>query len=392
MSETLETLVEQGRDWLASYELVEAEEAFERALALVPDSVEVHLGMARLHLLQGAPQKAKEWAEKAADLTDHKAEAHALVASCDLQMDNVTEALALLKRTNQWYPDHPLVLSNLGKAYSIDGNYKEARVHSLKALELGAIAEEVHYDLGNICGGLGEYDEAVDHFVAAIEANPSYLPPYLRLGQFARLLGLFDEVVPLFEAGVALMPEMPLLQEELYVLYMFQQAPRNAMEQALSLAELRGWAVDYIRVGNTALLLEDMNAAKVAYETALEVDPDELGAHLNLGHWHRLMKERAEALERYQHVAEQAPASHKPYLGLGLTYLELDEDIRKAHICFLKAMELSPQEYDVLIHLAGTSLALEETAEAKTYATVAMGIAKSPREHERAQEILSQCP
>jgi tetratricopeptide (TPR) repeat protein len=117
-----------------------------------------------------------------------------------------------------------------------------------------------------------------------------------------------------------------------------------------------------------------------------------LGAHLNLGHWHRLMKERAEALERYQHVAEQAPASHKPYLGLGLTYLELDEDIRKAHICFLKAMELSPQEYDVLIHLAGTSLALEETAEAKTYATVAMGIAKSPREHERAQEILSQCP
>lgn len=382
------SLLEQGQKFLEDFELLEAEEAFRQAMQAMPHEPEVYLGMTRLLLLRGEPEKAQGMARQAASLTEDKAEAEALIAACEMQLDRVDEAISMLKRTNQWHPNHPLVLSNLGKAMAMVGEYDKAREYSTKALELGAAREEVEHDLGIICSGLHDFEAAVDHFVASIEANPTYLPSYFRLGQFAKLLGLVDDTIQLFEDGVSLMPDMVQLREELHVLYMVQQDVESAMREALELAARRGWAEDYLRVGNTALLMEDMESARVAYETAVEVDPTDMGAHLNLGHWHRLMKQREEAMDRYKLVAEAYPELYKPYLGLALTYMELDEDYRKARLCLMKAVELEPQSYDVLIHLAACSAKLDEREDAENYAKVAMGLAETPRERERALEIL----
>lgn len=390
MTESLQALLDEGQELLESYELIEAEAAFQKAIDLMPDTPEVYLGMARLQLLQGQPEKAREWAEQAASIAQNTAESNAMIASCDLQLNRVDEAVALLKRTQQWNPDHPLVLSNLGKAYAIQGRYADAKPISQRALELGAAPEEVEFDLGNICGGLEEYEEAVEHFVASIEANPHYIPPYIRLSEFAKLLGMIPEAIEILEDGVGLMPDMFLLREQLYVLYMMEEKIEESMGEAMALAERRGWAEDYLRFGNTALLLGDMESAKVAYETALEADPDEVGAFLNLGHWYRIMKQRDAALDQYRLAAEKDPDGHKSYLGFALTYMELDEDFRKARLCLMKAVEIEPQSYDVLIHLATCSLRLDEKEEAETYAKVAFGISTTPREQERAVEIIQQ--
>ena len=390
MSESTQSPLSRAQHLLSEFELVEAEAAFQKAIELMPHEPQVYLGMARLKLLHGAPDIARGFAEKAAELTEDKAEANALIASCALQKDDVEEALALLKRTNQWHPNNPLVLSNLGKAYARNAEYEKAKTHSLKALELGALAEEVEHDLGIICSGLHQFEEAVDHFVASIAANPRYLPPYFRLSEFAKLLGLVDETIEIYENGVGLMPHMPQLREELYVMYMIKSDPEQAMLQAMELAAQRGWAEDYLRVGNTALLLEDLDAAKLAYETAIKVDPDDMGGYINLGHLHRLLKDREKALEYYHHVAGVYPELYKPYLGTALVYTEIDEDFEKGRLCLMKALEFAPQSYDILIHLADCCLKVGQQEEAETYANVALGLSDSPRAAERAQEIISQ--
>lgn len=388
MTDSAQALLQKGQDHLDGAEITEAEAAFLQAAQLMPDDPEVHLGMARLKLIMGEPEAAMTWAQQAAALVENKAEANALIGSCHMQLDQLDEALGLLKRTNQWYPDHPLVLANLGKLYWRQNQFKEAKAFSLKALALGAEASEVEYDLGISCTGLGEYEEAVDHFVKAIEANPTFLPPYFRMSQMAQLLGMFDDTIELLNNGLLVMPDTVELHEELHILHMLKQDPKGAMGHALAAAEIRGFAMDYIRIGNTSLLLEDIDAAQVAYETAIDIDPQDAAGHINLGHLHRLKGEKEEALAKYRAVAELFPELHKPYLGYALTYMELDQDYRKARLCLMRAVELAPQSYDVLIHLASCSLALGELAEAEKFGKVAFGLADTPREQERAAEIL----
>ncbi len=381
-------LIKDGQASLEEFDILKAEELFRTALEQDPESPEAHLGMAKTFLLRAKPQEAKEWAQKAADLTEDKGDANAMIAVCLMDQDQVEDAIALLKRTNQWHPNNPLVLSNLGKALAMQGDYENAKKYSTLALEHGACKEEVEHDLGIIASGLHQFEEAVDHFVAAIEANPTYLPPYLRLSQFAKMLGMLDETIELLEDGVSMMPSMVHLREELHDLYIFKGDAERAMVEALELARQRGWPADYLRIGNTALLLGDIEGAQSAYETAIEIDPEDVGGHLNLAHLYRLMHKREEALEKYQFVGEKYPELYKPYLGLGLTYMEIDGDHRKARLCFLKAVELEPQSYDVLINLAKCSLELGELDEAHKFATVALGISETPREQERAEEIL----
>ena len=166
--------------------------------------------------------------------------------------------------------------------------------------------------------------------------------------------------------------------------------PEQAMVQAMELVAFRGAPTDYMRVGNTALRTQDFKGAVVAYKQAQEGAPDDPGPVLNLAHVHRVQKKRKQAIKYYREASRLAPDSHKPFLGMGLVYLELDEDYSLSRETLLAAAKIAPDNFDVCFYLAICAQKTGDRPEVENWAQRALENAASANEQERAQALLPE--
>ena len=388
MNTTTSTLLEQGFQALSEWDLDTAEALFIQEMRDKPDSPKGYIGLSRVWLLRGKPHQAFDWAQKASVLPGQNGDSIAMKAVCQMAFAQDGLAKELLEKCLQDYPKNTLALSNYAKILTKEGSFELAKTYTLQALEQSECKEELYHNLAVIALELGDYKSAVQALISSIEANPTYVPSYLSLSQLASKLGLVDVAIDIYEGGLGFMPNMFPIREELYNLRLLKEDVEGAMEEAMYLARYRGLAGDYVRVGNTALLLSDKVGAKISYETATQIAPNEPDAYINLGHLHRVCQERSEAMNAYIAAADAAPSSYKPYLGVALCYMELDKDFGKAYIALLKALEFAPDCYDIVIHLAICCQKLRQSSEAKKYARIATALSEEPAQSQRAQKIL----
>lgn len=100
------------------------------------------------------------------------------------------------------------------------------------------------------------------------------------------------------------------------------------------------------------LELSSIDEAKAAYENALELDPDHVDAHVNLG---RLLHEDgapAAAEKHYRAALELDPEHETATFNLGVALEDLGR-LREAAIAYERALKLDPDNADAHFNLAG---------------------------------------
>jgi len=385
-------ILEKGAKALKDFQLDSAEAFFSYGLKQNEYSAEAHLGFAKLYLLKGNAETAHFWAQKAKDLAEDKADAVAIIAACHMCANRFGQAISLLQKALVDAPDNALVLANLGKALVMSGKAEEAKPILTKALQASDALEVVHYDLAVAYAenpqDVSELEKAIDHLTAAIEANPSFPPPYFLFSKISVRLDLADQAIALLSDGVGYNPDMLPFWEELHALYVNQQNAEKAMVQALELVSRRGSPLDYMRVGNTALLTQDYKGALLAYKQAHELETNDPAPILNMAHVHRIQEHRSQAVKYYRQAAQLQPQWHKPFLGMGLVSLELDKDPKEAREHLLAASKIAPKDFEVCIYLALCAQELANKDECQQYAQKALEVARSPRESKRAEALL----
>jgi tetratricopeptide (TPR) repeat protein len=108
-------------------------------------------------------------------------------------------------------------------------------------------------------------------------------------------------------------------------------------------------AASPVEEGLKALDEERYEAAAVAFETALEADPENFGAHFNLAFAYTMLGRQAEAISGYEKALELKPGLYQAQLNLGVLLLEAKEVERalpylKAAVA-QKADQFRPQYY-----------------------------------------------
>ncbi len=130
--------------------------------------------------------------------------------------------------------------------------------------------------------------------------------------------------------------KVPLIAPSLFAL------PPIANNQTTLPSSTNQTAIDYYNQGNTLAEQGNVEAAIVAYKTAIALDPENADAHYNLGYWlaHQGQLEAAEV--SYWQASQLAPFDAEIYYNLGLV-LSQQSFFESAEVALQRALLLAPE-------------------------------------------------
>jgi len=143
---------------------------------------------------------------------------------------------------------------------------------------------------------------------------------------------------------------------------------KNEFEAAIAplqkvIAEEPEFAYAHFQLGYVYTALKKTDEARAEYERTIAIDPKMSEAYLDLGIL-LLEKDPSASVAPLTKAATLLPAQSRPQFLLGVA-LERSGDLSSAATSFENAVLLDPQDFDALLHLGDTYLALKRAANAE---------------------------
>ncbi|XP_049318038.1 protein O-mannosyl-transferase TMTC2 [Bactrocera dorsalis] len=299
-----------------------------------------------------------------------------------------------VQRNYDWYDEEslfrsavqvnpPKALGNLGSVLSSQGRYEEAQEALIEAIKHRPNMADVHFNLGILYQNQQNHKAAVECFRKAIQFRPNLAVAFLNLGASLIALGRCREAAQILKDGTqlhgtgvrdraahdnarissylqlgALYAEQGKLQRALAVY-------REALHALPSTYYQRD--VLYNRIGDVFGRLQQWNEAERYHYAALQLQPNQVAAHLSYGITLARNSSRAAEAEvwfkRALRLAPQQSSAHHYYAE----FLTSQSRSEEAIFYRIRAAELAPDDY-ALVVAAATALRLSERkAEAESW-------------------------
>ena len=209
--------------------------------------------------------KAKAALDKALELDDTLAEAHANAASMAFWFEwdwkaaenHFKKALALnpgMASCRAWYAWYQLAM----------GRFDEAISEIKKAQELDPLMPLFYATGTGIHFTVGKLDEAMDQFHKAIELDPNFGLAYFHVGRVYYLKGMMEEAISAFQKSLGLVPYSGWAECGLGMIYHLQGEKEKAENLLEELIERKKKM--YVSSVCIALLCHDLGKPELAYE------------------------------------------------------------------------------------------------------------------------------
>lgn len=105
--------------------------------------------------------------------------------------------------------------NNLGYALAQKGDFDDANIHFLKAVEIDPYYDEAYNNLGNVCFEKGQWDQAIGYYQKAAQIKPDDVRIQTDLGLAYIQKGELDEAIACFQKAVAIDPDNADAREDL---------------------------------------------------------------------------------------------------------------------------------------------------------------------------------
>jgi len=233
-------------------------------------------------------------------------DAHFTAGVAYIGLNQLDQGIDELLKTLALRPDHTHSLYNIGYAYELKGDLKEAEGWYEKVLRIEPKHLFATLKLANIHRELNEPDQARPYYLTALKSYQDALDETQGEKSKAALLSTLGEIN--FGAGQIL------------------PAERN-------------------------------------FEEAIKLTPEREDLHYNLAQIYEVKGDIPSAVEAYKKEIEVAPKNLKAYNNLGLIYKNTNR-LNEAATCFQKVVELDPAEPRGYILLATTYERLGRTSDA----------------------------
>jgi Flp pilus assembly protein TadD len=201
-----------------AHELERARGLLEEMLKAVPASVLAHSLLARVHILEGRPDRALASASAAVRLRPDGAGELALLGDVKAHLGDRAGAGAAYRAAAVRDSQDPQVQVGLMWAEAQEGDLRRAGVHVRRALELSPTATELRHRIGSVWERVGEYERALEAYRGALELNPDSEQPHMELAIQTARLGRDDEAQAHLRRAGAL-ARTPQLRNRLAIVY-----------------------------------------------------------------------------------------------------------------------------------------------------------------------------
>ncbi|MDQ7783904.1 MAG: tetratricopeptide repeat protein [Desulfomonilaceae bacterium] len=279
-----------GGELMKARRYPEAIALFEKALAIQPESHEIHGNLGSASLGQGRAGQAVKYFQKAIELKPDSAKAQMELGNAYLKLGKTSEAVTHYERARGLTPRSAVPLVGLANVLHLVGKPEEAVAAYRRAIDLDPASADAHTRLGNILLGRGKVHDALSHYESAVKASPHSAIAYNNVGAALLRLSRISEAKDSFQKALALQP---------------------------------GFAQAYANLGIVSLALGQPDKAIGYLRKSLERDGRLVLAYVHLGHAYRATGETRQAAEQYAKAVEIAPHLVEAHYGLANAMAEL---------------------------------------------------------------------
>ncbi len=162
-----------------------AEQMIKDAVALNPQRVESHVGLAKFYTLNNRPQEAEATYRQAISLNDRSSAAHYEYARFLVQTGRSEQAEAEFRRAVEVDPENRDVRWMLASYYLVNKRMPEAEAAYKEWAQLDWDKPEGKSRLADYYATVGRYEEAANIYQEIIKSSPDYTRARYRLGEIS---------------------------------------------------------------------------------------------------------------------------------------------------------------------------------------------------------------
>ncbi|XP_073821068.1 transmembrane O-mannosyltransferase targeting cadherins 2 [Musca autumnalis] len=287
----------------------------------------------------------------------------------------------------------PKALGNLGSVLSSLARYKEAEEVLLEAIKYRPNMADVHFNLGILYQNQQNYKAAVVSFKKALNFRPNLAVAYLNLGISLIAMGKCQDAAQVLHEGSkvdgtgvrdrqghenaritsylqlgALYVEQGKLQRALAVYReALHELPHNYYKRD----------VLYHRIGDIFGRLQQWDEAERHHRAALDLQPNQVAAHLSYGITLARNSSRIHEAEmwfkRALQLAPEEASVHHHYAE----FLTSQSRLAEAIVYRIKAAELAPRDYSLVVAAATALRLMDRKVEAEFWYRKAVNLRPS---------------
>jgi FkbM family methyltransferase len=252
----------------------------------------------------------------------------------------------------------------VGTALTLQNDLQLAEKWYLRALNIQPQLAKSHYNLGFVYEQEDEWEKAIDNYTHAITINENYTKAYYRLGLIFKRQQQFTKAIEQFSQVLHLDPKHQGAKFNLALLWQ-QGEGADFIQNLLGETDLELLPNLTEEINDTGAMLvreRKWEQAKIYFKSVIELDPDCVLAHYNLGCVLQNQNRYAEAINSYLRSLKINANYIDSLKNLGYVYYK-NGQADLAQECFQKILQLNPnhsETYELLGFIAGEQGKLSE--------------------------------
>lgn len=354
-------------------ELDNAKNAYLKVISLRKNYLEAYKSLCIILLQQKQEEQAIQFAEKARSIDESDYTFEYLIGTAYVSMKKYSEAISHLEKALELNPKHSQIFGNLGTAYLLMNNQVKAVEMYKKSIELDSTNSDALYSLGSIYQIQNNHIEACECFekAYAIKHDEKSLVG-LTLSEYKG--GNFIKAIEHYKMLVLAHPEKDSYQYNLATCYEEVKDYQSAISILKQLVTRNPKSITMAqKLANLYVDIRDLRAAKDLYDKVILKGSPTANTLYQYAIISSQLYDTDTAERIFKKVIGMNPENAQAHKDLGVIYLN-KRLFDYAEDEFNTAMNLAPDNYDIVFEYANFLYSIAKYKEADEYYKKALSI------------------
>jgi tetratricopeptide (TPR) repeat protein len=202
-----EYLFECARENFARLDYNMALSFYQQLLQALPQSARVRVGMSRCYKASNDFNQAQESLSEAIKLNQLYVHAYHEMATLNLNLNKIEEALKLFEKAIELSPSNPYRYETIANILMGKGEFAKAEEYLLKAVKLDLVYPDLYSQLGKALFSQKKPEKAFKYFEKALEKEPDNTSFLNSVGICLKEMGRYEDSIFYYNKALKLKPK-----------------------------------------------------------------------------------------------------------------------------------------------------------------------------------------